>query len=105
MAIRRISRMTPEALAVMIRVKVSFVSSLNTFLRTFQRKPWPLALWDFLSYALTLTGSQVFLTRWFCNLPNYIISAERIKHFTEIPEQPQLWITKGLLLHGLARVG
>ncbi|KAI4354231.1 hypothetical protein L6164_003118 [Bauhinia variegata] len=41
-----------------------------------------------LSYALTLTGAQVFLTRWFCNLSNYIISVERIKQFIHIPAEP-----------------
>ncbi|KAM7483828.1 hypothetical protein LguiB_008411 [Lonicera macranthoides] len=41
-----------------------------------------------LSYALALTGTQVFLTRWFGNLSNYIISVERIKQFMHIPPEP-----------------
>ncbi|XP_024973198.1 ABC transporter C family member 8-like isoform X1 [Cynara cardunculus var. scolymus] len=41
-----------------------------------------------LSYALTLTGTQVFLTRWYCSLANYIISVERIKQFMHIPSEP-----------------
>ena len=41
-----------------------------------------------LSYALTLTGTQIFLTRWYCNLANYIVSVERIKQFMHIPEEP-----------------
>ncbi|KAM2061299.1 ABC transporter C family member 8-like [Malus sylvestris] len=41
-----------------------------------------------LSYALTLTGTQIFVTRWYCNLSNYIISVERIKQFMMIPPEP-----------------
>ncbi|XP_061353257.1 ABC transporter C family member 8-like isoform X1 [Gastrolobium bilobum] len=41
-----------------------------------------------LSYAFTLTASQVFWTRWFCNFSNYIISVERIKQFINIPAEP-----------------
>ncbi|KAI3888512.1 hypothetical protein MKW92_005434, partial [Papaver armeniacum] len=41
-----------------------------------------------LSYALALTGTQVFMTRWYCNLANYIISVERIKQFMHIPSEP-----------------
>ncbi|OVA11350.1 ABC transporter [Macleaya cordata] len=41
-----------------------------------------------LSYAMALTGTQVFMTRWYCNLANYIISVERIKQFMEIPSEP-----------------
>lgn len=41
-----------------------------------------------LSYALALTGSQVFLSRWYCNLSNYIVSVERIKQFMRIPPEP-----------------
>ncbi|KAB2612958.1 ABC transporter C family member 8 [Pyrus ussuriensis x Pyrus communis] len=41
-----------------------------------------------LSYALTLTGTQIFVTRWYCNLCNYIISVERIKQFMMIPPEP-----------------
>ncbi|CAA6663604.1 unnamed protein product [Spirodela intermedia] len=41
-----------------------------------------------LSYALTLTTSQVFLTRWFCNMDNHIISVERIKQYMNIPSEP-----------------
>ncbi|KAI9161566.1 hypothetical protein LWI28_018709 [Acer negundo] len=38
-----------------------------------------------LSYALSLTGTQVFMSRWYCYLSNYIISVERIKQFMNIP--------------------
>ncbi|CAE5968036.1 unnamed protein product [Arabidopsis arenosa] len=41
-----------------------------------------------LSYALTLTQTQVFLTRWYCTLSNSIISVERIKQYMNIPEEP-----------------
>ncbi|GKV36537.1 hypothetical protein SLEP1_g44658 [Rubroshorea leprosula] len=41
-----------------------------------------------LSYALQLTGTQIFLSRWYCNLSNYIISVERIKQFMHIPPEP-----------------
>ncbi|KAF7843463.1 ABC transporter C family member 8-like isoform X1 [Senna tora] len=41
-----------------------------------------------LSYALTLTQTQIFLTRWFCSLSNHIISVERIKQFIHIPAEP-----------------
>ncbi|XXG48214.1 hypothetical protein AAC387_Pa02g2725 [Persea americana] len=41
-----------------------------------------------LSYALTLTSAQVILTRWHCNLENYIISVERIKQYMHIPSEP-----------------
>ncbi|KAK2406341.1 ABC transporter C family member [Trifolium repens] len=41
-----------------------------------------------LSYAFTLTGAQIFWTRWFSNLSNYIISVERIKQFIHIPVEP-----------------
>ncbi|KAJ0579285.1 putative ABC-type xenobiotic transporter [Helianthus annuus] len=41
-----------------------------------------------LSYALNLTGTQVFLTRWYCSLANYIISVERVKQFMHIPTEP-----------------
>ncbi|KAK1575440.1 hypothetical protein Q3G72_005486 [Acer saccharum] len=41
-----------------------------------------------LSYAFSLTGTQVFLSRWYCNLSNYIISVERIKQFMNIPPEP-----------------
>ncbi|TXG68646.1 hypothetical protein EZV62_003581 [Acer yangbiense] len=41
-----------------------------------------------LSYAFSLTGTQVFLNRWYCNLSNYIISVERIKQFMNIPPEP-----------------
>ncbi|XP_010468340.1 PREDICTED: ABC transporter C family member 8-like [Camelina sativa] len=40
-----------------------------------------------LSYALTLTLTQVFLTRWYCTLSNSIISVERIKQYMNIPEE------------------
>ncbi|PON35730.1 ATP-binding cassette containing protein [Parasponia andersonii] len=65
-----------------------------------------------LSYALTLTSTQIFLTRWYCNLANYIVSVERIKQFMHIPEEPPAivegrraplsWPTKGRIeLHSL----
>ncbi|MFS7909521.1 putative ABC-type xenobiotic transporter [Helianthus anomalus] len=42
-----------------------------------------------LSYALALSSIQVFFTRWYCSLANYIVSIERIKQFMHIPpEQP-----------------
>ncbi|XP_058750270.1 ABC transporter C family member 8-like [Vicia villosa] len=41
-----------------------------------------------LSYAFTLTGAQIFWTRWFSNLSNYVISVERIKQFIHIPAEP-----------------
>ncbi|KAJ4717920.1 ABC transporter C family member 8-like [Melia azedarach] len=41
-----------------------------------------------LSYALSLTSTQVFLSRWYCYLANYIISVERIKQFMHIPPEP-----------------
>ncbi|KAJ1259572.1 hypothetical protein BS78_10G166500 [Paspalum vaginatum] len=41
-----------------------------------------------LSYALTLTSAQVFLTRFYSYLENYIISVERIKQYMHLPEEP-----------------
>ncbi|XP_039117615.1 ABC transporter C family member 8-like [Dioscorea cayenensis subsp. rotundata] len=41
-----------------------------------------------LSYALTLTTSQVYLTRWYCNLDNHIISVERIIQYMHISSEP-----------------
>lgn len=41
-----------------------------------------------LSYALALSGTQVFLTRWYCNLSNYIVSVERIKQYMHLPSEP-----------------
>ncbi|XVF86793.1 hypothetical protein PTKIN_Ptkin18bG0071200 [Pterospermum kingtungense] len=41
-----------------------------------------------LSYALALTGTQNFTSRWYCNLSNYLISVERIKQFMNIPAEP-----------------
>ncbi|XP_044478814.1 ABC transporter C family member 8-like [Mangifera indica] len=41
-----------------------------------------------LSYALSLTGTQVFMSRWYCYLANYIISVERIKQFMHLPPEP-----------------
>ncbi|KAL7247993.1 hypothetical protein ACSBR2_002820 [Camellia fascicularis] len=41
-----------------------------------------------LSYALTLSTFQVIMSRWYCNLANYIISVERIKQFMNIPPEP-----------------
>ncbi|KAI4330671.1 hypothetical protein MLD38_028933 [Melastoma candidum] len=58
-----------------------------------------------LSYAFSLTGTHIFLTRWYCQLSNYIISVERIKQFMNIPPEPpaiiedrrppSLWPSKG----------
>ncbi|VAH58269.1 unnamed protein product [Triticum turgidum subsp. durum] len=41
-----------------------------------------------LSYALTLSSAQVFLTRFYSNLENYMISVERIKQFMNLPSEP-----------------
>ncbi|PSS07360.1 ABC transporter C family member 8 like [Actinidia chinensis var. chinensis] len=41
-----------------------------------------------LSYALSLTSTQVFMTRWYSSLCNYIISVERIKQFMHITPEP-----------------
>ncbi|XP_042513380.1 ABC transporter C family member 8 isoform X3 [Macadamia integrifolia] len=41
-----------------------------------------------LSYALTLTSTLVFTSRWYCSLANYIVSVERIKQFMHIPSEP-----------------
>ncbi|KAL2337977.1 hypothetical protein Fmac_012423 [Flemingia macrophylla] len=41
-----------------------------------------------LSYAFSLTGAQVFWTRWYCNLLNYLISVERINQFISTPAEP-----------------
>ncbi|KAF3609627.1 hypothetical protein DY000_02049452 [Brassica cretica] len=41
-----------------------------------------------LSYALALTQTQVFITRWYCTLSNSIISVERIKQYMSIPAEP-----------------
>ncbi|OAY84416.1 ABC transporter C family member 8 [Ananas comosus] len=41
-----------------------------------------------LSYALTLSSAQVFLTRFYSNLENYVISVERIKQYMHIPPEP-----------------
>ncbi|CAN6354014.1 unnamed protein product [Urochloa humidicola] len=46
-----------------------------------------------LSYALTLSSAQVFLTRFYSYLENYIISVERIKQFMHLPEEPPAIIT------------
>ncbi|KAL8043325.1 hypothetical protein ABFX02_09G113300 [Erythranthe guttata] len=58
-----------------------------------------------LSYAFALTGTQVFLSRWYSSLANYIVSVERIKQYMNIrPEPPAIiedtrpqisWPTKG----------
>ncbi|XVF74435.1 hypothetical protein PTKIN_Ptkin13bG0110100 [Pterospermum kingtungense] len=45
-----------------------------------------------LSYALSITSTQVFLSRWYCNLSNYIISVERIKQFMCTPAEPSATI-------------
>ncbi|PKA59029.1 ABC transporter C family member 8 [Apostasia shenzhenica] len=41
-----------------------------------------------LSYALTLSAAQVFLTRFYSYMENHIISVERIKQFMHIPPEP-----------------
>ncbi|XP_047954067.1 ABC transporter C family member 8-like [Salvia hispanica] len=41
-----------------------------------------------LSYAFTLTGTQVFLSRWYSSLANYIVSVERIKQYMNITPEP-----------------
>lgn len=41
-----------------------------------------------LSYSLTLTASQVFLTRFYSSVEQYIISVERIKQYIHIPPEP-----------------
>ncbi|KAG6398857.1 hypothetical protein SASPL_140328 [Salvia splendens] len=41
-----------------------------------------------LSYAFALTGMQVFLSRWYSSLANYIVSVERIKQYMNIPPEP-----------------
>ncbi|TYI05186.1 hypothetical protein ES332_A10G070900v1, partial [Gossypium tomentosum] len=41
-----------------------------------------------LSYAFSITSTQVFWSRWHCNLSNYMISVERIKQFMCIPSGP-----------------
>ncbi|KAL6602857.1 hypothetical protein ACP70R_043218 [Stipagrostis hirtigluma subsp. patula] len=41
-----------------------------------------------LSYALTLTSTQVFLTRFYSYLETYIISVERIKQYMHLPSEP-----------------
>ncbi|OEL13582.1 ABC transporter C family member 8 [Dichanthelium oligosanthes] len=46
-----------------------------------------------LSYALTLSSAQVFLTRFYSYLENYIISVERIKQFMYLPAEPPAVIT------------
>ncbi|KAJ4877630.1 ABC transporter C family member 8 [Raphanus sativus] len=55
-----------------------------------------------LSYALTLTQTQVFLTIWYCTLSNSIISVERIKEYMSIPAEPPAVVDeKNHLPHGL----
>ncbi|KAI4355527.1 hypothetical protein L6164_004290 [Bauhinia variegata] len=41
-----------------------------------------------MSYALSLTRTQVYYVQWACRLENYIISVERIKQFMQIPQEP-----------------
>ncbi|VFQ66980.1 unnamed protein product [Cuscuta campestris] len=40
------------------------------------------------SYALVLTSTQVYFSRWYSSLANYIISAERIKQFMHLAPEP-----------------
>ncbi|OWM87116.1 hypothetical protein CDL15_Pgr005007 [Punica granatum] len=58
-----------------------------------------------LSYALSLTNTQVVWTRWYCHLSNYVVSVKRIKQFMHVLSEPQaivedhrphsLWLSKG----------
>lgn len=41
-----------------------------------------------LSYSLTLSSAQVFMTRWYSGLENNIISVERIKQFMHLESEP-----------------
>lgn len=41
-----------------------------------------------LSYALSLTKTLLYYTKWSGELSNYIISVERIKQFMQIPQEP-----------------
>ncbi|KAJ4808576.1 Multidrug resistance associated protein 1 [Rhynchospora pubera] len=41
-----------------------------------------------LSYSLNLSSTQVFLTRYYSSLENYMISVERIKQYMHIPPEP-----------------
>lgn len=41
-----------------------------------------------LSYSLSLSSCQAFLTRFYSNLENYVISVERIKQFMHITPEP-----------------
>uniref|UniRef100_A0A0D9WR94 Uncharacterized protein n=1 Tax=Leersia perrieri TaxID=77586 RepID=A0A0D9WR94_9ORYZ len=41
-----------------------------------------------LSFALSLTAVQVFLTRFYSYMENYIISVERIKQYMHLPSEP-----------------
>nr|XP_010915338.1 ABC transporter C family member 8 [Elaeis guineensis] len=47
-----------------------------------------------LSYALTLSSTQAFLTRFYSYLENYIISVERIKQYMHIPSEPPAVISE-----------
>ncbi|KAL4194334.1 hypothetical protein AMTRI_Chr05g68070 [Amborella trichopoda] len=41
-----------------------------------------------LSYALSMSACQTYVTRWQCTLANYIISVERIKQFMTLLSEP-----------------
>jgi hypothetical protein len=41
-----------------------------------------------LSFALSLTAVQVFLTKFYSYMENYIISVERIKQYMHLPPEP-----------------
>ncbi|KAK7821994.1 abc transporter c family member 8 [Quercus suber] len=64
-------------------------------------------LWDSLSYALSLTGTQIFLTRWYSSLSNYIISVEQIKQFMHVPSEPPAIVedTRPLISPALSKKG
>ncbi|KAI4375002.1 hypothetical protein MLD38_012926 [Melastoma candidum] len=40
------------------------------------------------TYALTLSQSQIFLTQWYCQLSNFIISVERIRQYMQVAPEP-----------------
>jgi ATP-binding cassette subfamily C (CFTR/MRP) protein 2 len=40
-----------------------------------------------LTYALSLTGLQVFFVQWQCKLVNYIVSVERVSQYMHLPAE------------------
>uniref|UniRef100_A0A1D1YI66 ABC transporter C family member 8 n=1 Tax=Anthurium amnicola TaxID=1678845 RepID=A0A1D1YI66_9ARAE len=77
---------------VLIRVEslqnVTIIASALFLLLIPQKTVTPGFVGLTLSYALNLSSCQVFLTRWYATLDNYIISVERIKQFMHIPSEP-----------------